>query len=235
LTAAVSVAAQLIRDSVFPEDEVERIRHEQLAGIMQRRADPRAFANEMANRYIFAPQCAFARPVSGTPGTVSGLARVDAMAFHRATFTPVGTGIVVAGNQDIDEIREVAEKALGGWRGDPPPTRSVAVAPRVEGMQIVIVDRPGAVQSEIRVGHIGVPRNTPHFFPLLVMTTILGGPFSSRLNLNLRERHGFTYGAHSTFAMRRHAGPFVVSAAVQTEVTGPAVREIIHELHGIRE
>src|SRR5690606_37476140 len=103
------------------EDEVERLRHEQLAGIMQRRADPRSFANEMANRYIFAPESAFARPVSGTTGTVSGLARADVIGFHRAAFTPVGAGIVVAGNVDPNEILEVAEKALGGWRGDPPP------------------------------------------------------------------------------------------------------------------
>jgi zinc protease len=235
VTQAVDVAAQLVRDSVFPEDEVERLRHEQLAGIMQRRADPRSFANEMANRYIFAPESAFSRPVSGTAGTVGGLTRQDVIGFHRAAFTPVGTGIVVAGNIDLAEIREIAERALGGWRGDPPPTQPIVVKPRAEEIRVVVVDRPGSVQSEIRVGHVGVPRNTPDFFPILVMNTILGGAFSSRLNLNLRERHGFTYGAHSTFSMRRHAGPFVVSAAVATEVTGPAVREIFNELRAIRE
>lgn len=99
----------------------------------------------------------------------------------------------------------------------------------------MLVDRPGSVQSELRVGHVGVARSTPDYFPLVVMNSILGGAFTSRLNMNLRERQGFTYGVSSGFAMRRSPGPFMVSTAVQTEVTGAALMEIMREVNAIRD
>jgi zinc protease len=233
--AAARMAAHLMADPVFPEAEVERLRHEQLAGILQRRADPRGLANEMASRFIFAPESPFGRPVSGTTGTVRGLTRQDAIEYHRATFTPRGAALVAAGNLSLESIRATTEAAFGGWQGPPPPERSGVVKARSESIQVVIVDRPGAVQSEIRVGHVGVARKTPDYFAILVMNTVLGGAFSSRLNLNLREKHGYTYGVSSTFVMRRQPGPFLVATAVQTEVTGAAVREIGRELARIRE
>jgi predicted Zn-dependent peptidase len=109
------------------------------------------------------------------------------------------------------------------------------VRPRFEGATVHVIDRPGAVQSEIRVGHPGATMKDPDHFALTVMNTILGGAFTSRLNLNLRERHGFTYGVRSRFAFRRSAGPFTVSTAVGTEVTAPAVREILSELRVMAE
>lgn len=231
----LDLAAHLITQSNFPESEVARLRDQQLTGILQRRADPGQLASEMSNRYIFAPDSPFSRPASGTPETVGSLTRSDVVAYHRNAFTPRGAAIVVAGNIDEEAAREVAERAFGRWDGDPPPAQAGVARPREPGGQVVIVDRPGSVQSEIRIGHIGVPRNTPDFFPLLVMNTILGGAFSSRLNLNLREKHGFTYGVSSAFVMRRQPGPFVVATAVQTEVTGAAIREIHLELNRIRE
>jgi predicted Zn-dependent peptidase len=100
--------------------------------------------------------------------------------------------------------------------------------------KVVIVDRPGAAQSQVRVGGVGVPRSTPDYFPILVLNTILGGSFTSRLNQNLREQHGYAYGARSVFEMRRAAGPFVAAAGVQTDKTAEALREIFKELEGIR-
>jgi zinc protease len=141
---------------------------------------------------------------------------------------------VVAGNLSSGSVRTTAEAAFGGWQGPEPPQPGAVSLPRAERVQVVLVEHPGAVQSEIRIGHVGVPRNTPDFFSIVVMNTILGGAFSSRLNLNLRERHGFTYAVSSSFVMRREAGPFVVATAVQTEVTGAAVREICTELKRIR-
>jgi zinc protease len=97
-----------------------------------------------------------------------------------------------------------------------------------------LVERPDAPQSELRVGHVGLPRSHPDYFPVLLMNAILGGLFSSRINLNLRERHAYTYGAHSAFEWRRGAGPFEVSTAVQSDVTAAAAREILHEIDTIR-
>ncbi len=232
---AAGIAAHLMTSATFPEVEVERLRSEQLAGILQRQADPRGLANEMASRYIFAPESAFGRPVSGTTGTVSGLTRADVVEYHQSTYTPHGAAVIVAGNLSSDSVQAAAESAFGQWQGPPPPDRSALVKARSSTVQVVIIDRPGAVQSEVRVGHLGVERNTPDFFAVLVMNTVLGGSFSSRLNMNLREKHGFTYGVSSTFVMRRQPGPFLVSTAVQTEVTGAAVREISGELESIRQ
>jgi zinc protease len=235
LDDVVGLVAELIADSVFPESEVDRIRHEHLAAIQQRRADPRHLADEMISRFIFAPESPFARPASGTRETVAAITRDDVVAFHRDTFTPRGAAIVVVGRLEVGEARDLAERAFGGWSGEPPPPQAGEAIPREPGARVVIVDRPGSVQSELRIGHLGVARNTPDYFPIAVMNTILGGAFSSRLNLNLRERHGFTYGVGSTFVMRRQRGPFIVATAVQTEVTGPAVREITRELARIRD
>src|SRR5690606_9592448 len=132
------------------------------------------------------------------------------------------------------EVEALLGGVLADWAGPAPEPVVVSAAAASEARRVVIVDRPGAVQSELRVGHVGVPRSTPDFFPLLVMNTILGGAFTSRLNLNLREKQGFTYGVSSGFAMRRSAGPFLVSTAVQTEVTAAAVTEILREVEGIR-
>ncbi|HEX5724238.1 MAG TPA: insulinase family protein, partial [Longimicrobiaceae bacterium] len=109
------------------------------------------------------------------------------------------------------------------------------VAPRLERAAVVLANRPGAVQSEVRVGHVGVPRDTPDYFPLTVMNALLGYTFSSRLNMNLRERLGYTYGASSQFAMRRRSGTFYVSAAVQSEGTAHSVEEVLREMREMRE
>jgi zinc protease len=203
---ALDLVASLVQAPAFPEDEVARLRNQQVAGILQRRAEPRGFANELASRFIFSPETPFSRPLGGLSSTVGTLTRDDVRAYHDAFYTSSGAALVIAGNIDPAQVRD----------------------------QAVIVDRPGAVQSEIRVGHLGVPRNTPDYFPITVMNTILGGAFSSRLNLNLREKHGFTYGVRSSYVMRRRRGPFLVSTAVQTEVTGAAIREILGELSRIR-
>ena len=156
-------------------------------------------------------------------------------AFHRTRYAPGSASLVVAGDLSPQRARALAEEHFGDWTGPTPRLATAPVAPRERGIQIVVVDRPGSVQSELRVGHVGVARDTDDYFPLAVMNTILGGAFSSRLNLNLREKHGFTYGVSSAFVMRRLPGPFVVSTAVQTEVTAPALAEILREVRGIRD
>lgn len=230
-----AVVSDLIQRPSFPEAEVERIRNEQLAGIVQRRAEPRGLANEMAGRFIFADTSPFSRPLGGTTATVDGLTRSDVENFHSSRYSPGAGAVIVAGDLAADEAQRLAETAFGGWAG--PRTEPIApdTTARFGDTRVVLVDRPGAVQSELRVGHLGVARDTPDFFQIIVMNAILGGAFSSRLNMNLRERHGFTYGVSSSFVMRRQPGPFLVSTAVQTEVTAAALTEVFTELRRIRE
>lgn len=235
MTAGAGVVADLVRRPSFPEAEVERLRQEQLAAIVQRRAEPRALANEMAAKYVFADDSPFSRPLGGTTDSVEGLTRADVVDYHGSRFSPRGATIVIAGDLDSGDAHRIAEAGFGDWAGPAPGPTVASAEPRVRGAEVVIVDRPGSVQSELRVGHVGVPRATEDYFPIVVMNAILGGAFSSRLNMNLRERQGFTYGVSSSFVMRRAPGPFLVSTAVQTEVTARALTEIFSEMRGIRE
>ncbi len=224
------LAASLVRDSVFPPSEVERIRQEQLAGILQRRAEPRGLASELISRFVFADDSPFSRPLSGTRQTVAGLQREDVIEFHRRTYTPNSAAVIAAGNLPADRVQSIAESVFGDWRGPAPGEPEIPVEQRHEGLQIILIERPGAVQSEIRLGHVGVSRQTADYFPIVVMNSILGGAFSSRLNLKLREKHGLTYGVSSSFVMRRQPGLFLISTAVQTDQTGRAVQEILSEV-----
>lgn len=235
LSEAAGILTELVRSPTFPEGEVGRLRQEQLGSILQRKADPRSLANEMAARFIFSEDTPFSRPLGGTSETVAALTRDDIAAFHAEHFSPAAASLVIAGDLSVERARALAEEHFGAWTGPALRPAVAEVRPREEGVQLIVVDRPGSVQSEIRVGHVGVPRSTDDYFPLAVMNSILGGAFSSRLNLNLRERHGFTYGVSSSFVMRRLPGPFVVSTAVQTEVTAAALTEILREIRQVRE
>lgn len=235
LRPSVEILADLVRHPSFPPDEVVRLRAERLAEIAQTRADPGGLASEWILRAIFAPESPYHRPLDGTPETVTGITQGDVVALHSARYRPEGATLIVVGDVDMTAAEGLANEWFGEWSGaaDPlPPLRLEARSPKG---RIVIVDRPGAAQSEVRVGHVGVARENPDFFPLLVMNAILGGFFSSRLNLNLRERHGYTYGVSSQWAMRRQGGPFTIATAVQTERTGAAVREILHEVRRMRD
>ncbi|HEX8695661.1 MAG TPA: pitrilysin family protein [Longimicrobium sp.] len=233
--AGFEVLADLVRRPTFPQAEVERLRDERLATITQRRATPSSLADEVANRWIFAPGTAFARALGGLEETVRAIGRGDVEAFHAARYLPQGAALVAAGDLSLDEACELAERFLGDWAGAPPPEAAPDVRPRLERTTIAIADRPGSVQSEIRVAHVGIERTAPDYFAASVMNAILGGTFSSRLNLNLRERLGYTYGASSAFASRRAPGTFSMSTAVQTEVTAHSVSEMLRELREMRE
>jgi len=140
----------------------------------------------------------------------------------------------VAGDVDATGTIDLLRSCFAGWkRGQEPPRPSITPA-AIEASRIYLIDRPNAVQSEIRVGHIGVPRTCEDYFALTVMNALLGGVFNSRINLNLREKHGYTYGARSAFAFRRLAGPFVVSAPVRNDVTRESINEMLNELRRIR-
>ena len=235
LEPAAEILADLLLRPAFPEDEVARLRTERLAAIAQRRSSPGTLANEVALRFIYARGSPYARSLGGVPESVEGLTRQDVREFHATRYLPAGATVIAAGDLSADEAAGLAERAFGGWVGAPAAGGEGENRANPGGAGIVLVDRPGSVQAEIRVGHVGISRADPDFFAVTIMNQVVGGAFSSRLNLNLRERHGFTYGVSSSFAPRRGPGPFLVSTAVQTEVTGPAVMEILRELRGMRE
>ena len=162
--------------------------------------------------------------------SLESLTRDDVTAFHRARYAPGQATLVVAGDVTRAALDSLLAGAFAGWAGhgvDPEPL--AGAAPR-EGRAIYVVDKPGAAQSEVRVGHVAVGRDTDAYYPLTVLNTVLGGSFTSRLNSKLREEKGYTYGAASFFDMRRAPGPFEAMAAVATQVTDSAVVDFVQEI-----
>lgn len=233
LGEAMALLAETVLTPSFPEDEVGRNRNQRLAAIQQRRMDPGALASDSAAHFFFDSRVPYHRPLAGRTESVEPLESGDAGDFVSVHYQPSGSGLVVAGDVEPSEVEALAREHFGGWSGSLPPEDAFHSVPRFRERRILVVDRPGAVQSEIRIGHVGVERTSPHYFPLRVFNTVLGGAFTSRLMLNLREEQGFTYGVRSRFAFRRKPGPFSIATAVGTEVTAPAVREAVGELEGL--
>jgi zinc protease len=235
LDAALGLLSELVQEPSFPESEVARFRDQRLAAIEQRRMDAGKLADDEAARVIFAPGVPYGRPVAGTRESVAGLDREDLTRFAGERFGPRGAGFVVVGDVHPGEVRSLAETHLGEWTGGGGPVGDVPVAARFGHRWVRVVHRPGSVQSDIRLGHMGAARSSVDFFSLLVLNTVLGGAFTSRLNLNLRETLGVTYGVRSRFVFRRSPGPFLISTAVDTDATADAVRETLREVEGVVE
>ena len=234
LQEALSLFGGVLTTPDFPEGEVERLRAERLAEILQQRAEPRGLADEMLDRFVYAEESRYAKPEGGSEASVKGLTRGDLQRFYMERYAPASTTLVVAGDVTTDDAERLAAEALGGWTGPQPP-RVAAVDRAARPVRAVhVVSKADAPQSELRVGQVGLPRLHPDFFPAVVMNALLGGLFSSRINLNLREAHAYTYGAHSEFAWRRQAGPWLVATAVKSDVTADAAREVMHEIDRVR-
>jgi predicted Zn-dependent peptidase len=214
---------------------VERLREERLNDILQARADPRRRAEEAFIGAIYAPSSPYHRSAAGTTETVARLDAVTSRAELARRFDPARMTLIVGGDLTGLDVERLAEERFGGWAADPAavPPGPIDASPAASHRRILVVHRPGSVQTEIRIGHPGSPRRIPDFHALLVMSAILGGLFNSRLNRRLREEKGYTYGAHAGFDLRRAAGPFAARAPVDTAVTVPAVREILGVIEGI--
>jgi predicted Zn-dependent peptidase len=230
LPRALALVAEVVRESNFPDAEVARARDQQLARIRQRAMDPGSLANDWAARLFYADGSPYGRPLSGSHSSVESFGRDAVKEYAERSYRPFGGGLVLTGDVDATSTLALVEEHFGSWTGAPPPRPDVGAAARFPGRTIHVVHRPGSVQSELRFGYPAVPRKHEDYFPLIVANTVLGGAFSSRLNLCLRERHGFTYGVRSRFHFRRGAGPFVVSTSVGSDVTAAAVKETVSEL-----
>ncbi len=234
LEDAMELFGEVILEPSFPERELERLRAERLSDILQLTAEPRGLANEMFSRVLYEPRSRYARPEDGSASSVRSITREDVESFYAARYQPSVSTLVVVGDVSVDDGVKLARRMLGGWSGRASESPPVQAAPARTSRAVHLVPKPDAPQSEIRMGHVGLPRSHPDYFPVLVMNSVLGGLFSSRINLNLREVHAYTYGAFSGYAWRRGAGPFVVSTAVKSDVTAESAREILLEMERMR-
>jgi zinc protease len=237
---ALGLLSDIVTRPRLARADFDRVRELRLNRLRQLRDLAPAVADLALAKLLYGSHPYGRLPV-GTIGGLESSGLDDVAWFHAQVWRPVQATIVAAGDGSHDELFAVVERAFGGWEpreADAPPVLSVrdpmaAAAPPRPSAPLALVDRPRAAQSEVRIGQVGAPRLTPDYHALLVLNAILGGQFVSRLNMNLREDKGYTYGVRSGFEFRRAPGPFVVQAAVQTGVTADAVREILTEVREI--
>lgn len=235
LQDALPLLSEMVRRPAFPAADFERYRAQLVAAAAHRRMDPASLASDAFARFIFGDGGDYGRPLGGTEVSLGSRTPADAHGFAAARYGPSEAALIVAGDVEPAEAMSLAERDFGGWDRVIEPGPEPGAPARCRERAVHLVHRPGSVQSEIRIGHPGVARSVEDYFSLMVLNLVLGGSFSSRLNLNLRERNGFTYGVRSRFSVRRGAGPFVVSTSVDNAVTGAAVREILREIEGVVE
>lgn len=235
LDSALALFADVALHPAFETADLERVRKQRLTALQQQRDRGPAIADRAYAAALFGDRHPYGRPLSGTEASVAAISRDDLLHFYRSYYRPNNATLLVVGDVTPDDVERRATALFGGWSRADMPAPPVESARAAERTTIVLVDKPGAAQSSFRLGGIGAPRSSSDFFPLQVMNTILGGSFSSRLNLNLRELHGYTYGANSGFGFRRSAGPFTAQAEVVTAKTDSALIQFLHELRSIRD
>lgn len=226
----LDLIADVVLHPTFPPDEVERRRASRVAAFADERSDPEVIVGRTGVSALFGPRSPFGYDNSGTEASVKAMIREDMMNFWKSYYVPNNAALVVTGDISKDDLKALSETKFGAWKTAELPNAQQGT-PETTNAKIIIVDRPGAQQTMVRMLQMGVPRNTPDYPALEVMNSELGGLFSSRINLNLREEHGFTYGASSFFVYRRSYGYFGVGGGIRTDVTAPAVTEILKEIH----
>ena len=235
LDKVIDILGEVLLEPTFPERELQRLKSERIADLLQIESEPRSLADEAFETFLYTPESRFAIQDGGSASSVTRITRADIAAYHSAAYVPAAMTFIVTGDVSFDEMRSKLSRRFGGAT-----SADARIAPRRNAIaatsrRVRVIDKADAPQSELRVGHAGLRRSDPDYFPVVVMNAILGGLFGSRVNLNLREAHGYTYGASSYFDWRKDAGPFVISTAVATEVTAAALKEILLEIERIRE
>lgn len=235
LDSALALFADVALRPAFAPKEMERLRSQWLTSLVQLRDRGPAIADRAFAGVLYGAENPYGQPVTGTENAARAVTRAEVERFYRTYYRPNNATLVVVGDVEPADVARRAEALFGAWQRDSVPATAVARPPALTGATIYLIDKPGAPQSSVRIGSVGVPRATPDYFPLLVANTILGGSFTSRLNQNLRETHGYTYGAGSAFDMRRAAGPFVARAEIVAGKTDSALVEFLRELSAIRD
>lgn len=231
---ALRLAAGTVAAPAFPERDFERVRQQGITAHVQAQATVEGLAAETFSRAVFAADAPYARRTSGTAASLQTITRDDVVQWHRAMYVPGNATLLLVGDLGADEARQVAEQAFGGWRGTGArPARTTSAVRPVSATRVILVDRPGSVQSAIRIGQASIGPQAPDYLRLVALTQVLGGAFNARINQNLRERHGWTYGAFATYTTLRGAGTMFINSSVRTNATDSAVAESVREFRRI--
>jgi zinc protease len=230
--ATLDILADILVNPTFPENGLERLRGQRLVQLTQARAQPGAIANRVFPRIVYGSDHPYGRVV--TEESLKAVTRADLVAFHKAYYQPGRALITVVGDTTAATVKPVIEKSLAAWtKGGERPSFTFPPVSAPKATTIFLVDKPGAAQSTFAIGRPGPPRNTPDFYALQVMNTMLGGMFQSRLNANIREEKGYSYGVTSSFGYGKGPGPFRTGGDIVTEKSDAALVEFMKELKGI--
>ena len=230
-TKALDVYTDVLVNPAFPPKEFERLQKQRITGLIQQRDQAVTIANNAFSFILYGPNHPYGNNPSGTEASLKAMTANDLVKYYQTYYRPNNATLIVVGDLKMSDITPVLEKALADWKPADVPAYMVPEAPAIEKMKLYLVDKPGAAQSEIRIGYPALPRSSPDYFPVQVMNRMLGGQFTSRINLNIREKRGFTYGARSGFSFQKGAGPFTASAGVQTAKSDSSVREFLYEIN----
>jgi zinc protease len=233
LDQALDLYADVVTNPSFPTNELELLRRRTLFGFQQRRSSPTAVAGVVYDKVLYGDQ-AYGRQLTGDEKTVKAMTRDDLVNFYNSYYRPNNATLIVVGDVETNSIKAKLEKAFAGWKSADVPAMKIDAMTMAAKPAIYLVDKPGAAQSSVSIGQVGIERNNPDFYAVQVMNSILGGGGTARLFMNLREDKGYTYGAYSRFVARRGPGPFSASGEIQTVSTKEAVQEFMKELNGIR-
>jgi len=235
LDRALELYADTIINPAFNAKEFDLLRARRRTQLIQQRDNANAIAGNVYASLLYGADHPYGHPLVGTEASLSAMTGQDVRNFYETYYRPNNAALIVAGDVNPDQLIPKLEKAFSSWKVGPAPPAAKVNAPEPrDHAALYIVDKPGAAQSIIQIGQVSVARATPDYFPLLVLNSMLGGAFVSRVNLNLREDKGYTYGARTAFDYRRGPGPFTASAGVFTNVTKESVVEFLKELRGIR-
>jgi zinc protease len=236
LDAGLALLADVALKPTFPEKEFERVRQNYRGRQQQESVQPQAQAMNEFQRRCFGEGHPYAQPVSGvgTRAALDVLTRQDLLVFHGSWFRPNNAAMVVVGDLTLAEASAAVTRVLGGWKSAPLPARVPLPETGYQGPRLVVIGRPGAQQSQIMGGYVGMQRSDADYPAFEVLNSAFGGQFASRINLNLREDKGYTYGVRSQLAAYRQAGVFVMSAPVQTSATAASISELLKEMNQMR-
>lgn len=235
LEPSLDLFADVILNPSFADSEFARLKEERMAAIQREKVNPIQMAFRVMPTLYYGTDHAYSNPLtgSGTEESVTNMTRDDLVQYHKTWFKPNNATLIVVGDIDLDTITALVEARLGDWGSGEIPSKNIASVPAQSGSRIYLMDRPESQQSIILAGHLAPPRNTPNNIGIETMNTILGGAFVSRINMNLREDKGWSYGASSLLLTARGQRPFLVYASVQTDKTKESMMEIKGELQGI--
>jgi zinc protease len=224
--------ADVVQNPVFPEEELKLKKTNVIQSLQVKRTDPDFLGSERFNKVVFG-----SHPysiIAPTKESVEKLSREGMVDFHTTHYVPNVSTLVVVGDFQTEKMKQLIAAKFGDWKRADVPTTTVQSPPDLKGTRIYLIDRPGSVQSSVKVGNLGISKNDPDYFASIVANQVLGGSANSRLFLNIREQKGYTYGAYSGFSARKDPGEFTAGAAVRTPVTAPSLLEFLYELNRIR-